>query len=541
MVQNKFRSIETYLFFLIIALNLVPVLSVKFFPTLDGPAHLYNSNLITNLLFGNQAHLSDFFIFNNEPVPNWTGHFILSFFNLFLPAYLAEKILLIVYLISLPLAFRNLIKTISPDNYYLSYLIFPFTYSYLFFLGFYNFSLAIVFLLMALNYWLKHEDKIFSLKKTVMLFILLTLIYFSHIFVFEIGIFLIGLNILVKAIVACFRNINLYKETFRIFFKKTGILFLSSFIPLIQSFHYFFSRSFTEDTFVDTPQLIAWLKNIRPYVTSDLVEKQGEEVYTKILFYFIALLFILVVYYRLKNILVYKIYFIKNFGNSFGNFIKYSDFWLLSACIILFLYFMLPDSYGSGSYISVRLELLFFIFLIIWISLQYLPWKLTLLSVFIILFCNFRLNSYYTTTAKKLNAAAVACNNASEYILPNSIVLPLNYSDNWYHSHFSNYLGIDKPIVILENYECGKDYFPLNWNKKTTPATILENTKPGQSFCINWKNIIQDSSIKIDYIFVMGNMDLALDSCTTELKLMISKNYYQTYTTEYCKLYRKIN
>src|SRR6187549_2575351 len=142
---NKWSVVEKYFFFSLSIINLIPVLFYKFFPTLDGPAHLYNATIINQLLAGNE-YLEKFFRFNPEPVPNWTGHFLLSCFNLLLPAFIAEKLLLVLYLLGLPFSFRSLIKTIASGNVFISYYIFPFTYSFLFFLGFYNFCVGLVFL-----------------------------------------------------------------------------------------------------------------------------------------------------------------------------------------------------------------------------------------------------------------------------------------------------------------------------------------------------------------------------------------------------------
>ena len=41
-----FTRHERYFFWLIIVLYLVPVWMYKFFPTLDGPAHIHNANLL---------------------------------------------------------------------------------------------------------------------------------------------------------------------------------------------------------------------------------------------------------------------------------------------------------------------------------------------------------------------------------------------------------------------------------------------------------------------------------------------------------------
>ena len=87
---------ERWFFLAVTILNLFPIFISKFFPTLDGPSHLYNSNLIVNLLFNSEG-LSSFFALNPELVPNWSGHFILAAFNSIMPAFVAEKILLLVY------------------------------------------------------------------------------------------------------------------------------------------------------------------------------------------------------------------------------------------------------------------------------------------------------------------------------------------------------------------------------------------------------------------------------------------------------------
>ena len=86
---------EKMLFLLVTIANLSPIFIGRFFPTLDGPSHLYNSNLIVNLLFNSEG-LTPFYAFNPELVPNWSGHFILVLFSSILPSYMAEKILLLI-------------------------------------------------------------------------------------------------------------------------------------------------------------------------------------------------------------------------------------------------------------------------------------------------------------------------------------------------------------------------------------------------------------------------------------------------------------
>jgi hypothetical protein len=63
---------------------------------MDGPAHLYNANLIHHLIFGNTPQLEQYFSFNKELLPNCTGHSLLALLNFIMPLRLAQKVLLFI-------------------------------------------------------------------------------------------------------------------------------------------------------------------------------------------------------------------------------------------------------------------------------------------------------------------------------------------------------------------------------------------------------------------------------------------------------------
>lgn len=533
----KFNKTEKYFFLLATLLNLVPVLVGQFFPTMDGAAHLYNSNLINALIFNANSNLHDFFIFNHEPVPNWSGHIILTFFNLFLPAFIAEKILLLFYLIGLPYAFRGLIKEIHPEGILVSYFIFPFTFSFLFILGFYNFSLAILFMIITLRFYMRNEEQMFSIKNSFILFIFINLTYFSHIFVFALLLLFLGVQILYKLAINLIQNSVPFRKEFNLALRKTGILFLSALFPLILFINYFYIRQDSgANNFLETSELLSWLKNIRPIIALSI---PSEEVFTKKILYLIVFVFALALFDRIRT-------FIKSGGEpslktKFRNIIKVSDFWLIITVIILLLYFVLPDSNSSAGYVSIRLGLIFFIILTIWLACQkYQKW-LIIPVVAAVLFLNLKLNIYYSKSMKELNKIAINCNAASSYIPENSIVLPLRYSDLWLAGHYSNYLGIDKPMIILENYECGTGYFPLKWNNDSIPNTLLGNIESNKISCLQWRSNSENKSERIDYVFILGNLDMKSDSCSLIVKTHILENYKLIYHNENCELYEDKN
>ncbi|MFN4300308.1 MAG: hypothetical protein ACK4EX_11355 [Thermaurantimonas sp.] len=154
-LYGLFKGIQSALFFyLVLAFNIVLLFTIKFFPSMDGPAHLYNANMIAHLLKGNES-LSEFFMIKKFWIPNWTSHAFLAVLHFVMPAWLAEKTLIILYVSGMAFSFRFLVKQMNSDSVALSVLIFPFMYSFLFHLGFYNFSLSFIFFFYAVGLWIR--------------------------------------------------------------------------------------------------------------------------------------------------------------------------------------------------------------------------------------------------------------------------------------------------------------------------------------------------------------------------------------------------
>ena len=145
---------ERNLFLLILTLNLIPILISGYVPTMDGAAHLYNANMLKEMLVGNEF-LNQYFSVNPEIIPNWSGHFILGALQVVLEGVWSEKVLLLSMMIGLPLSFRFLLSQIHPTGKIWSITIFPFTYSFVFALGFYNFCFAFIPFFLAIGYWHK--------------------------------------------------------------------------------------------------------------------------------------------------------------------------------------------------------------------------------------------------------------------------------------------------------------------------------------------------------------------------------------------------
>ena len=536
--ENTIKRIEPFFFCLVVGLSLMPVLCYKFFPTLDGPAHLYNSTLIKNLLVGNNEIINKYFVFNAIPVPNWSGHLLIMMFKAFLPAHIAEKMLLILYIAGFAYGFRYLILTVSPENIFFSYLIFPFIFSFFLFLGFYNFSLAIVLLLFSITLWIRYDRKGLTLKRGIILFFFFILTYFSHLFSFLWLLVFICMYMGINFSLALIHKEKNYRDLALVYSKKVLFLLAISIIPIIFVFIYFNANpAYQNKSYIDKVELIEWLKNIRPIIALQVAK---EEAFTKKLFYLIGGLLSIIIFNKVNKIEFTGNTIVEKVTSLFKSVVDIKDAWLVASVSLLYLYFKLPDSDGGIGYVSVRLAYFFFIFLVIWISVQSLPKWLGIFSALVALYCHFNLNQFYIKEEENLNKAATECYTASEHIPENSVVLPLNWSDLWLHGHFSNYLGIDKPMVILENYECNLNWFPLKWNNEELPAAQFGDLDMKSTSCLslNSGRTKQASVQKIDFVFILGNMETHTDSCATIIKQELNKSFELSYSTDHCKLFK---
>lgn len=493
---------------------------------MDGAAHLYNSNLIIQLL-KNDSNISTYFELNNSIIPNWTCFLILSFSKLFFPAFIAEKILFIIYFSGLAFSFRVLTKELNIHNSSFSILIFPFTYTLLFHLGFYNYSLSFILLFSTLYYWLK-TYKSDNYSKYFILFILFLLTYFSALLTF----LFLGLIIVLFIISQSLNDYYNKKPTKDIIIKSSkelGLLFLVTLPSLIFSIIFIKSSTFfpTNDKY-SIVELFKWLNDVRSLI---VYVYEGEEILTEQYLHISLVIVFVSFFYRFqKNNKIY----------SFINFRK-SDIILIPILFSLILLFTIPDGYSAGM-MSDRFSLMAYMLFIVWVSSQSIPKKLSILLSIITVFIHLGLQlKHFNGSIRHLNKNAVTISNSSIYIKDFSVVLPINMSDIWVEPHFSNYLGADKPLIILENYEASVGWFPVKWNSKKLPRIKLDGQDNVKG--IQWiSNINSTKTKEIDYVFLYGKTNNIDDTIWEKLRNILSKSFKLIFVSEdkYVLIYEKL-
>jgi len=523
-LKQKLYSLfdEKSVFLFVLLVNILLICSLKFIPSMDGPAHLYNSNILLSLIKESHSPLNDFYTVNSFYFPNWLSHSLLACFRILLPAWLAEKLLIILYITGLALSFRLLIKKINPENLSYSIMIFPFIYSFLFHLGFYNYCLSFIFFFYTIYYWIKNRHDI-SPGVAAKLLLLFTLTYYSALLTFLFLGLCIGILILSEALLSYLKT-RLLVPSARFTFRALFQLFVAALPGMVLLIIFSGKTEFPgTDQHARTGELIKWINDVRPLIVYNYAR---EEIFTEQILHILIAIFTISLLFRFSS--RKKIKFNLN------------DTFIIPVLIALLLLFTIPSGAYAGM-MSDRFALMFYMLLIILVLSQKLPGKIRYIFIPLILIIHFIiLLDHYYSALKELNKDAVMINNTAEMIPEGSIVLPVDLSENWIQPHFSNYLGAEKGLIILDNYEASVGWFPVRWNSSKMPDILLDDHSSidGISWQTNTQNL---QSRQIDYILLYGRKNLSCTNNFLKLDQVIKEGFIPVYSSDdqYIKLFRK--
>ena len=263
--KNLFQ-IERILFLLLCLANLFPLLYTRWFPTMDGPAHIYTANIVKEILKGNMVFKEFFFL--SLLIPNLTGSLLLSLFQFAFPAWLAEKLLIAIILILLPVSFRYFVYSFTNKPTLITLAIFPFTWHFLFMIGFYNYSLGLSIALFTLGYYIRTR-KAFAEKEIIFIMLMILLLAFTHLFVFVV--FGIMWAVLLLGDMVLFFRKSDQKIVFKAFMKRY-IKYLIAVLPGILLVGAYFIKmshnpvSTVADRYLTVAEHLKWLLITRPLV-----------------------------------------------------------------------------------------------------------------------------------------------------------------------------------------------------------------------------------------------------------------------------------
>lgn len=507
-LKPAYRRIEPCIFLVVLVASVLPLFSTTYFPTLDGPAHLYNARLLTH--YSSESVLSTYFSLNHTPSPNFFGHIALYALDHVFSSAVSEKILVFFYFLSFPLGFRYFIKSYGPHNLFLSLLAIPLSHSCLMYMGFYNFSISFSFMFFGLGLY---HSKIYSSDSAkplhyIVMFLLVSLCYLSNVLCFVY--LLTALSIYeLQAIARLFQN-GLQRL---IAWRMARMILIA--LPALICLAVFYSRmQFQGDSVPNDPvQLFKYLiyfKSLTVYFVD------SDAPYTRVLLASMGILviYIMVLYFRTRTS-----FFKKQFD---------SLVFLLLTIALLILYFWIPNGSGAGM-MTDRLCNMLFVSLALWMGSQqhiHLP---KLVSPAIII-PHFFLQNIHHKEQKSYDVIAKNITASAQHIQPNSTVLSVNFLQRWMFVtvHFPNYLGAEKPLVLLDNYEAVMPWFPLNWDLEKMPRLSLNGQEKIAG--IWWPESNQPLPKKeIDYVYLLGDPNDLNEAQWKELKDNLESGYVPCY------------
>ncbi len=449
------------LFFLGCVLALAHIWYPHILLTCDGPAHVYNAQVIGDLTTGKTLDFYQrFYSLSHAPNPNWLSHYVLVFLlHRNIGGIDAEKTLMTLYVLLYVVGFYLLLKKLSGNNRQMYLYVFIFLFSQVFAKGFYNFCIGNALFFWATWVWILFLER-GKFWTAALFFVTLAMVYFAHLLWFS-----------VCGIVCCCLALSFAMAQYpdwagRMRFGASRMLCLAAMGAPFLWLAIRFSRSqgglgirirFHLYRLVELLQL------------KYLVNLTHAEVY-----------FALILGCVLIAACLTAIYFGKAKQHVFQKF----DGILWGLGILGLLYLCFPDAiFGVEVMTTIRLQVVLGIFMICTVAYLGLPPKLAramtgIVTLAVVLLAGTRLSAY-----NNLSDETEELLSCSSHIKPKSVVLPLNFSkarkDNcngmawkdqgWFFVHASEYMGLDKPLIFLDNYEAGTKFFPLSWANKANP------------------------------------------------------------------------
>ncbi|MEO0458611.1 MAG: hypothetical protein AAF152_18815 [Cyanobacteria bacterium P01_A01_bin.114] len=568
-LSSRYASIhqDNILLLVLSGLFLLPIWLFKYLPLQDGPIHVYTADILQGFLTGHQSIFQDYYITNLQLAPNWTTQAILTGLMFWVSPILAEKLLLSIYVILLPFAFRYALNAVRPDTSaapFLMFLAFPFCYNLTFNMGFYNFAYSLIVFFFAIGYWLRHRSQL-RLAQTGVLLLLVLGLYFTHLFSFVIFAIVVGvlnlssgLGILTTARRAAFLPLKQL-------FIKTTLPTLLTLLPASLICLHFLSQNSTGST---GPKWSgSTLENLRLgslLTLSSLVSYNSLEIFLATA---IVLLLVGLSGYRLiqNKHLIQK----KNALQLIEG-LKGVDGLLVVTLVLLGVYLFSPRALSGSVTIKDRVLLYPFLTLILWLTAadysrslrQRIKWLLVSISsmLLIVQMATYAYISDYF--AEYISTAPL--------IEPNSTLLAINFPtpreaamradgepNLWRPPEFvrpwqintfinaSGYVAVARQAVLLNNYQGNEDYFPINFRPELNPFTILETDdwQLGRRPSVNILGYTEMTGRPIDYVTIWRTSDYPLqEEGAQAIFQQLFSAYDRIYTSPqrgYAQLYRR--
>jgi hypothetical protein len=188
--QTLVRSPGDLLALVLTAAALIPIWATTYFPSQNGPWFLLPSHMYAHY-YSPEWNYSEFYIRNLHPIPHMLHDVLVAGLSTIIPLLTAEKLVLSLYVILVPVSVFYLLSSVAPGNKRIGILSVLMILSYPFMRGYHDFTLSVPLFFIALAYWHRHRESL-GQKNMAVLAMLSALVYLSHLFTFALLVGCIG-------------------------------------------------------------------------------------------------------------------------------------------------------------------------------------------------------------------------------------------------------------------------------------------------------------------------------------------------------------
>ncbi|WP_242342537.1 GtrA family protein [Anaeromyxobacter terrae] len=160
----------------IIALHVLPIWLVHYFPTQDGPLHV--ENVLSLMRYRHSPLLQHWYVANWGAQPNWLTQALLAGLLQVVGPLTGEKLVLTGYTVLFPLGFRAMLPP-GRDGWWAAFAAFPFVHAFPFQMGFWNFCYGLALALLTVGFWMRSRGRL-GIGRWLVLAVLSVLLFLAH-------------------------------------------------------------------------------------------------------------------------------------------------------------------------------------------------------------------------------------------------------------------------------------------------------------------------------------------------------------------------
>jgi hypothetical protein len=491
---------DSLIFLVAVFLQLLPVLFLRHVLTMDGPSHLAGAAVLAHYSDPGSTVFRQYYWIDLSPSSNLLIQLVLAGMMRLISPSNAEKLLVIGYLIAFPLSLRYAIRSIDRRAGWLAFLALPFTFNYLYYLGFYNFCYGVALSMFTIGFALRHR-RAWDLRTTAILALLYLLTFGAHLLPFVMALAFIG-------IVAGYDALGELRRA-----RRTGVLSSGAVrdvgaqllppvlaaLPALALTAAFLIRSgeATSSRTVYKPlgRLIALLASL----TDLIVSYTSAEVVCSLL---LALVFAYLIVGTVRRVGWMAV---RGPAAPFA----------ATAVFGFLFYLVVPDEVGTFAVINSRLGLYAVLFIVLWLAAQPISRRTQWLTCIAALVIALSLTLARLPTEARYDRYAAEFDQTRRVLRPNSTLLTLRVRfdrprfgrtpDVFLHP--TGRLAAETNGVDLNHYEAMLEYFPTQFRPQYNLKRRLGPRWDDLRAPWTWAELLKDGGLAgddADYVLLWG-------------------------------------